>query len=209
MFNLGIHCKQPPLSLPPSLSTAHKPPKLQPQQQGHHEMDVAATNMMNKPDGPWIQFGLTAQSVVGMECGGPPAVALPSIQQSLELFLAQLEQAGHVSVQVYKHKCQRVPGQTGKYTVEVQTPALIHVKPADSSVVFNADNVCRFVNVSGLRSAGHFQVNWQLVYIPSEQRTVKPDWPRLFFKANTRLAPKQVVRLAPAAAPPIAPAVAA
>lgn len=175
-------------------------------------MDNAATSMMNKPDGPWIQFALTPQSVVGMECSGQPAVALPSIQQSLELFLAQLEQAGHVSVQVYKHKCQRVPGHTGKYTVEVQTPAVIHVKPAESSTVFNADNMCRFINVNGLKSASHFQVNWQLNYHPAEQRSVKPDWPRLFFQANTRLEPKQVVRLtpaAPAAEPPIAPAVAA
>ena len=186
-------------------------PKLQPQQ-GNHEMDMAASAVMNKPNGPWIQFALTPQSVVGMECIGQPAVALPSSQLSMELFLAQLEQAGHVSVQIYKHKCQRVQGLTGKYTVEVQTPAVIYIKPADSSVNFNAENLCRFININGLKSASHFQVNWQLNYHPADQRTVKPDWPRLFFKANTRLAPKQVVCITPAApavAPPIAPAVAA
>ena len=172
-------------------------------------MDSDATGMMNRADGPWIQFALTPQSVVGMECSGQPAAALPSIQQSLELFLAQLEQAGHVSVQVYKHKCQRVPGQTGKYSVEVLTPAVIHVKPADSSVPFNEGNICRFININGLKSTSNFQVNWQLTYYPAEKRSVKPDWPRLFFKANTRLAPKQVVRLTAATAPPVAPAVAA
>lgn len=175
-------------------------------------MDNAATNMMNKSEGPWIQFALTPQSVVGMECSGQPAVALPSIQQPLELFLAQLERAGQVSVQVYKHKCQRVPGQTGKYSVEVQTPAVLHIKPADSTLAFNADNICRFINIHGLKTASHLQVNWQLNYLPAEQRSVKPDWPRLYFQANTRLAPKQVVRIAAAAPPPpvpVAPAVAA
>ena len=175
-------------------------------------MDNAAVAMMNKAEGPWIQFALTPQSVVGMECSGQPAVALPSIQQPLELFLAQLEQAGHVSAQVYKHKCQRVPGQTGKYSLEVQTPAVFHIKPADPGLAFTADNICRFLNIHGLKIASHLQVNWQLKYYPEEQRSIKPDWPRLFFQANTRLAPKQVVRIAiaaPAVVPPIAPAVAA
>ena len=165
--------------------------------QGAHEVDASATSIMNKPEGGWIQWHVTPQSIVGMECRGEPAVALPRVQQPMEAFLSQLEVSGHVPLQVFKHTCNRVSGQTGKYNLSTDSVALVLVKPADAAeTTLTVDNAAKFINIHGLKTAANSQVNWQLVYCPAEQKLIKPDWPKVFLKANVKLAAKEALRIA-------------
>ena len=169
--------------------------------QGTHEVDATATSVMNKVEGGWIQWCMTPQSIVGMECRGEPAVALPRVQQPLEAFLSQLEISGHVPLQVFKHTCQRVSGQSGKYNLTTDSTAVVVVKPADPDTSLTNDNAARFINIHGLKTAANSQVNWQLIYSPQEQKLIKPDWPKVYLKANVKLAAKESLRIAaPAAA---------
>jgi hypothetical protein len=165
--------------------------------QGAHEVDASATAIMNKVEGGWIQWHMTPQTMVGMECRGEPAVALPRVQQPLEAFLSQLEVSGHVPLQVFKHTCTRVTGQTGKYNLSTDSVALVLVKPADAAeTTLTVDNAAKFINIHGLKTAANSQVNWQLVFSPSEQKLIKPDWPKVFLKANVKLAAKEALRIA-------------
>lgn len=168
--------------------------------QGAHEVDASATSIMNKPEGGWIQWHVTPQSIVGMECRGEPGVALPRVQQPMEAFLSLLEVSGHVPLQVFKHTCNRVSGQTGKYNLTTDSMAVVVVKPADAETNITVDNAAKFINIHGLKTAANSQVNWQLVYCPAEQKLIKPDWPKVFLKANVKLAAKEALRIAAPAA---------
>ena len=168
--------------------------------QGIHEVDASATALMNKVEAGWVHWHLTPQSIVGMECRGEPAVALPRVQQPLEAFLSQLEVAGHVPLQVFRHTCTRVSGQTGKYNLTTDAVAVLLVKPSDADTSLTVDNAHKFINIHGLKTAANSQVNWQLMFLPAEQKLIKPDWPKVFLKSNVRLAAKEVLRIAAPAA---------
>ena len=154
-------------------------------------VDAAAIHTMRCEHGPWVQWCLTPQSKVGMVCQGVPAVALLPVQQPLEAFLGQLEASGHVPLKVYGHTCQRISGQTGRYTIVSESPAVVVVRPDLRSSGLNVDNVARFINIHGLKTAAHSEVNWQLIYCPQEQKLIRPEWPHVHLKANVKLAPQE------------------
>jgi len=158
--------------------------------------------IMTQTNGPWVQWCLTSQSNVGVQCSGEPALALSPVQQPLESFIGQLEASGEVPVKIFRHTVQRISGQTGRYVVKNEGPALIVVKQNHRNVGITSDNVARFINIHGLKTAAHSEINWQLTYCPHDQKLIWPAWPQVHLKASVRLAPQEALCIAAPVQPP-------
>lgn len=142
--------------------------------------------------------------MVGVQCSGEPAVVLSSVQQPLESFIGQLEASGEVPVKIFRHICQRQSGQTSRYVIRSEGPAVIVVKLDNEKIGLTSDNVARFINIHGLKTAAHSGINWQLTYCPMDQKLIRPAWPQVHLKANVRLAPQEALCIAAPVQPPIA-----
>ena len=158
--------------------------------------------IMKQERGPWVQWCLTSQSKVGVQCSGEPALALSPLQQPLESFIGQLEASGEVPVKIFRHTCQRISGCSGRYIVENEGPALILVRRDHRKIGLTSDNVARFINIHGLKTAAHSEINWQLTYCPQDQKLIRPAWPQVHLKANVRLLPQEALCIAAPVQPP-------
>jgi hypothetical protein len=162
------------------------------------QQEVDSNALMAKVGANWIDYNVTADTVVMAKCVGEPAIPLPSGAIRMEALLQALERAGQVRVALQNHTCERV-GDTSQYKIQMAKACAMELAPAASGEVTLA-TVGHNVSIRLLKERSLLQIIQHLQYVSREKKLV-PYYPGVHLKQNGRLAANQAVCLVGHAAP--------